>query len=86
MQMLSFSDLLTSPRWKGGRMLNPLWLHKETLISSQLSFADISNSGFGRLKPNTDVAESYANQNQHPDKDTQSTSELFANYAKLCLL
>lgn len=45
-----------------------------------------SNSGFGRLKPNTDVAGSYANKNQHQDKDTQSTSELFANYAKCYLL
>lgn len=44
-----------------------------------------SNSGFGRLKPNADVAESYANKNQHPDKDIQSTSERFANYAKCCL-
>lgn len=26
-----------------------------------------SNSGFGRLKPNTEVAGSYANKNQHQD-------------------
>lgn len=77
------ANFTTREGWSGAETV--LVTHRDINFLSTIVCRH-SNSGFGRLKPNADVAGSYTNKNQHQDKDTQSTSELFANFAKCCLL